>query len=812
MPKFLKRILIAILACYVIICGVIWLLSPLITTHFLSPFLADNNLNLKEESTFRYNPFISKVSVTTLNIARTDDPTSTNVLSLNSAELEVSLWGLLSKTLHVSQFDIKGLEVDINKSDDLLQIAGWALPTEAAAPEPMEQEEQTLDSEYKISIPSITIINSMLNLNWLGNKHTLNLDEIKLNQLKLNASQQQGNVALKLILNNSPIQLDAEFGLNNPLSELHYSLSINQLDLAKFNHFIYPDATKTSDALLSGLLSVNYTQDIQINDTNLKTQLSNLDISLSKLVARVQNSHIAIDNQTLTSRLLSLGIDDWSLETPKIDLNSEASFQLSDLNAYTTENHLSLAKINQISIPEIGITTVESKQQFTLPNISIDEANFSDNTQDKTRSLGHFKSLNILDIKLSEDGVSIDTIDLLGLGVDLKKTAEGKLAGLIEAKTSSTASQEESITQTPPTEANSNLVETSGKEEVPAKEFAIALNQFTLTDSDSFNFVDESVKPKLEHVIKLEQLTLGPANNQTPDELTLLKLTGKSNKYASFDFDAESKPFSTVPYYKLNGLFKEVNLPDISTYIKDALAYEFDSGQLDVNIDVTVVDTDIKGETKIMLRGLELGAANNPDDEMLASSTSIPFNYALGMLKDSDGNVELDIPLKGKTTDPDFSIQGFVTLLVKRATMSAAQDYLITTFVPYANIVKVSMIAGDYLLKVRFNDLPFTTGDINLSESATPFLQQFSTLMKEKEDTQLTICAFSIPKDIGIEDLSLKLNDDQYTQLKALSLARMNSFKDHMVNNEGLDSSRLLLCTPKVDKSEDAIARLTFTD
>ena len=157
-------------------------------------------------------------------------------------------------------------------------------------------------------------------------------------------------------------------------------------------------------------------------------------------------------------------------------------------------------------------------------------------------------------------------------------------------------------------------------------------------------------------------------------------------------------------------------------------------------------------------------------------------------------------------------MQGFVTLLIKRATMAAAKEYLITTFVPYANIVKVSLFAGDYLLKVRFNDLPLTTGKAEIPVEALPFLEQFSALMNEKESTDITICAYAIPKDIGIESSIIKLTEVQHKQLKELSLTRMRAFKNYMVSEQGIQSSRLLLCSPKVDKSEDAQARLTFSD
>jgi hypothetical protein len=182
------------------------------------------------------------------------------------------------------------------------------------------------------------------------------------------------------------------------------------------------------------------------------------------------------------------------------------------------------------------------------------------------------------------------------------------------------------------------------------------------------------------------------------------------------------------------------------------------------------------------------------------------------MLKDSDGNVELDIPLSGDTSSPSFGMSGFVSLLIKQATMMAAKDYLMTTFVPYANVISIAMTAGDYLLKIRFNDLEFPATKTELQPEHSEFLAQFSALLKDQADEHITLCAIAIAQDIG-KDAGTKITDKkELSQLKKISLARMHAFKSYMVKTEKLASSRLLLCTPQIDSSIDAKARITFTN
>jgi len=170
------------------------------------------------------------------------------------------------------------------------------------------------------------------------------------------------------------------------------------------------------------------------------------------------------------------------------------------------------------------------------------------------------------------------------------------------------------------------------------------------------------------------------------------------------------------------------------------------------------------------------------------------------------------VPLSGKTSDPSFGMSGFVTLLIKQATMSAAQEYLMTTFVPYANVISIAMTAGDYLLKIRFNDLEFAATQTALQPNHNAFLSEFAALLEDKPDENITLCAIATAADIGKAPGSDISNKADVKKLKALSTARMKAFKNYMVETEKLSSSRLLLCTPQIDSAADAKPRITFTN
>jgi len=180
------------------------------------------------------------------------------------------------------------------------------------------------------------------------------------------------------------------------------------------------------------------------------------------------------------------------------------------------------------------------------------------------------------------------------------------------------------------------------------------------------------------------------------------------------------------------------------------------------------------------------------------------------MLKDSDGNVELSVPLAGDTSAPSFGFSGFLTLLVKQATMSAAKDYLITTFVPYASVMKVAMAAGEFALKLRINDLNYLAGETALNAEQLEFSRQMSVMLAERKNINVKLCAIATASDIELADASQAHQAENITRLKAISQQRVEIFKAHMVEELNVPSAKLLFCTPQIDSSKGAKARIKF--
>jgi len=238
---------------------------------------------------------------------------------------------------------------------------------------------------------------------------------------------------------------------------------------------------------------------------------------------------------------------------------------------------------------------------------------------------------------------------------------------------------------------------------------------------------------------------------------------------------------------------------------------ELKSGQLNTDINVTLTGEELNGKVLILLRSLETAVAGSDEAGSLIEQGALPFNMALGMLKDGHGDVELDVPLSGSTSDPNFGMSSIISLITQKAIWMATKDYVMTTFVPYANVVSVAMSVGEFALKLRFDDLIYQTQQIEPNEAQQAYLQGFIALMQDKEETRVNICGISVPADINLNAGTKIVDAKHINQLKEIAEQREAAFKDYIIEHGGIASSRLLLCAPKIDSSENAQPRIELS-
>ena len=789
----------------------VWLFSPWAANYYLDQYLESQGLSLGDDTSIRYNPFRSRIEVNSLHINNADDE---RISELSFFSVELDLHQLIFDDIYIPQIVIKGLDFSIRKQENDLVVAGLSLSqfkNNTPIEEPSEiddkksnnvNEDEGLAFLNRLVMPTLILEESNIDFYKDQTRHRLKLHSIKINDLFATSRKQTVGVSILGELDGGPIDINMSADLINQQGGVEFDLNISNIDVERFSSFLPKDI----DSFI-GVLSYKGKHSLKIEGESIVLNVETGRFSGANVDLGKDDVHLLIGEQEINIDGLSVVLE--KDKTPKV--RGDGSIIIYDVTLYHKDKEMILAAIKQLTLGSMTLLNDEQGvQRVTVGKIDLVDSFFSDNKADTIPALAKFNLLTIQDVDLSQYGIELGDISLVGLVANAELDENKKLKNLltISSINNDDAALDESTVATT-TDVQTDDVQSN--EAVKAKsDFYIKLNSFSLANTADLFFIDRSVNPVYRQSIAINKLMAGPFDTENPNQESVITLAGNSDRHAKFSFVTTAQPFLEKPSYKVVGNFKEFSLPALSSYIKQAIQYEIESGQLDLDVDVQLVGTAVDGEVQVMLRGIELASVDDFEVSSINDQISVPLNMALGMLKDSDGNVELSLPITGDTRSPSFGLSGFVTLLAKRATMLGARDYLVTTFVPYAQVVNIVVLAGSYALKVRINDLPYNPGDVDLQPEQQAFLQQFSALLKDSDDTHVKLCAIATAKDIGKEAGSDLSSPEDRVRLNEISSQRVNIFKDYMIEEENIPSARLLLCTPQIDSSFGAISRLSF--
>ncbi|TYL47414.1 DUF748 domain-containing protein [Marinomonas sp. IMCC 4694] len=627
-------------------------------------------------------------------------------------------------------------------------------------------------------------------------------------------------------------QLDVH-GLSVALDDLalhneHLALTLSDVDATLHTPQDLDTLDTTPSALTAVVTAAINSQDLSIQQAGNQAHYDALSFSNTLLLQKKGNT-LTAENRQLTLDIQGLSAEqadgtqisltaanlNADLLTVQLEGEQEPSIEAANLNL-SSESLDSILNHNKrlASWEEVELSGVSFRQQgkhydvslaqLSLQDLVLSQQIADDNNQTPLPALSHIGALNIEQLKANQEGAEIHRITADTFNVNVILDAQKRLENLVfidaEQQAASTPKSQDTLPK-----ANVDIdvdVEQQNAFKVP---YYLIIDRYDTTGKSTFYVQDNRISPALQRSVDIEILSLRHLNTQKKDQQTLVTLKARNDKYAILEGDVTIQPLADR--LTLNSQFRvrEAELPPFSSYIASVLGYQIDSGQLDLDLTLHANEGVLDGSSHIVLREFDLGGRQ--DSSSVIKAGAVPLNIAVGILKDSNNTIELDIPFSGDIDNPEFGWRDFLFLPVKKALYTASSSYLMQTFIPYANVISIAQFAGDQLLKIRVEPLLFDVGDENLNERQTPFLSQLAALMKDKEDSQLKACGVASYLDLALENPPATLNNTQQETAKALAQARANHLKDYLVK-EGIPSSRVFVCSPEVDLGKNSPPRI----
>ncbi|MDR2209536.1 MAG: DUF748 domain-containing protein [Azoarcus sp.] len=167
-------------------------------------------------------------------------------------------------------------------------------------------------------------------------------------------------------------------------------------------------------------------------------------------------------------------------------------------------------------------------------------------------------------------------------------------------------------------------------------------------------FTDRFVRPNYNVFVgNLSGELTGLSSDQ--DGMAKLDLQGKIGREAPVTIKGEFNPFRQDRRLNINVEVKDFELPGLSGYSGRYVGYGIARGKLSATLNYHIEDRKLSAENSIFLDQLTFGdAVDSPD------ATKLPVRLAVALLKNSRGEIKIDLPVGGTLDDPEFSVFGLV--------------------------------------------------------------------------------------------------------------------------------------------------------
>jgi uncharacterized protein involved in outer membrane biogenesis len=166
------------------------------------------------------------------------------------------------------------------------------------------------------------------------------------------------------------------------------------------------------------------------------------------------------------------------------------------------------------------------------------------------------------------------------------------------------------------------------------------------------NFSDHFIKPN--YSANLTELggRIGPLNATDSGEI---EIRGSVDRSAPLEVLGKVSPLGAEMALDINARAKGIDLPALSPYSIKYLGYAIEKGKLSVDVKYHVTKGELTAEHNIFLDQLSLGEKIESPEAL-----SLPINLAVALLKNSRGEIDLNLPISGSLNDPQFSVGAIV--------------------------------------------------------------------------------------------------------------------------------------------------------
>ncbi|MDB5990703.1 MAG: hypothetical protein JWQ10_2106 [Herbaspirillum sp.] len=309
----------------------------------------------------------------------------------------------------------------------------------------------------------------------------------------------------------------------------------------------------------------------------------------------------------------------------------------------------------------------------------------------------------------------------------------------------------------PPTEAPATESKTVAKTTTttapvtpaaPAPDAPIIRIGQILLSGGNINYTDNFVKPNYTANMTGMSGSIGSIASDKPQPAAI-DLKGKIDNDAQLLISGSLNPLFKPMFLDIKASTNGVELTRMTPYAAKYAGYPIIKGKLSMNVSYKIENQQLVAQNDLRIDQLTFGdRVDSPD------ATKLPVMLAVALLKDRNGQINLNLPISGSLSDPQFSIGGIITRVIVNLITKAVTS-------PFALLNSIFSGGGSEELGY----VEFAPGNATLTSDATQKLEKLTKALNERPALKLDIIGRVDPiaDTNGLRRAAL---DDKEKQLK----------------------------------------------
>ncbi|CAE6882086.1 DUF748 domain-containing protein [Paraburkholderia domus] len=286
------------------------------------------------------------------------------------------------------------------------------------------------------------------------------------------------------------------------------------------------------------------------------------------------------------------------------------------------------------------------------------------------------------------------------------------------------------------------------------------------------NYTDNFIKPNFTANLVGIQGTVGEFGTQSTTPAPV-DIAAKVAANGPLSIRGTVNPLIAKPALDLTASAHDIELTNLTPYSAKYAGYPITKGKLNVDLHYKLDNDQLNANNHIFIDQLTFGdhVENN-------TATKLPVRLAISLLKNSRGEIDVNLPVSGSLSNPEFSIGG----LIWHAVLNLLEKAVTAPFSLIANAFGGN---GEELGYVEFDP-----GSAKLSDAADKKLDTIVKALADKSSIRIDLIGRVDP---AIDEPGLRA---QYVERQV----KQQKIKDVVGNGESVDLSTVTVDPKEYDK------------